>query len=315
MPRSIISSDCKRKIGSHKYLIEQNLIPLLKRTKGTPTYFAKVLKSYFSSKRTPTYFAKVLTLELGFKVTRQDVWRILNENGMTKKKASIVPGLSIQHEREAYIRDLCSLWTNVDQLVFIDEKKFKNQEVLKRAGEYGYSKRGTRLQKHLARSISHSPIIAPTIEVIGALSWRVKPTVTLTGEKGHVGLISFRFEDKKLNFQQILYWLANQLSPLLQPYPMARSILLFDNMPQHRSHQELILQIVNSRGAFVIWNPPNSPDLNPIEKLWDVCLQHQKNCLYDCLLEKRSFTLGDFVSCLKNASMTSKAYRNMLEAL
>jgi hypothetical protein len=36
-------------------------------------------------------------------------------------------------------------------------------------------------------------------------------------------------------------------------------------MPQHQANKERIERAINARGAIVIWNPPNSPDLNPIE--------------------------------------------------
>jgi hypothetical protein len=39
---------------------------------------------------------------------------------------------------------------------------------------------------------------------------------------------------------------------------------------QHRAAEHLIHAAVSSRGAILLWNPPQSPDLNPIEKVQSV---------------------------------------------
>ena len=94
-------------------------------------------------------------------------------------------------------------------------------------------------------------------------------------------MLSFAIAHKKLTILNILHWIEQDLCPHLGPYPGPRSVVVFDNMPQHRSHQLRIEQAVNRRGAYVFWNPPNSPDLNPIEKLWDIGLAHSKRRMFE----------------------------------
>jgi len=52
-----------------------------------------------------------------------------------------------------------------------------------------------------------------------------------------------------------------------------------DNWSVHRSIEAELRERLNERGALLLWNPPNSPDLNPIEKLFDIVLAHMSTRL------------------------------------
>ena len=52
------------------------------------------------------------------------------------------------------------------------------------------------------------------------------------------------------------------LSPTLRP----GDIVIMDNLSAHKS--ELTLELIEQTGARVLFLPPYSPDLNPIEKMW-----------------------------------------------
>ncbi len=127
--------------------------------------------------------------------------------------------------------------------------------------------------------------------------------------------------------------ITQDLVPLLQPYPQARSVVLFDNLPQHRKYKAQITRVywfyrglesspcscipclyeaINARGAFVLWNSPNSPDLNPIEKLWDIVLAYCRQRMFELACgmhgSARKFGCGDLSICLRKARLTSKSY-------
>ena len=111
-------------------------------------------------------------------------------------------------------------------------------------------------------------------------------------------------------------------------------------MPQHRSYQIqieevsqtavssvyhalsrlslLIVQIINARGAYVLWNPPNSPDYNPIEKLWDISLSAISRRIHDLISGNlgrvRAFGQGDLAVCLRNSRMSLHAFYCLLGA-
>lgn len=58
------------------------------------------------------------------------------------------------------------------------------------------------------------------------------------------------------------FWLANFLLPALTP----GHILVMDNATFHKS--EDTRQLINTAGCQLLFLPPYSPDLNPIEKFW-----------------------------------------------
>ena len=57
-------------------------------------------------------------------------------------------------------------------------------------------------------------------------------------------------------------WLQEQLLPVLPP----RSVLVMDNATFHKSQETR--DVIKAAGHFVLFLPPYSPHLNPIEKLW-----------------------------------------------
>jgi hypothetical protein len=122
------------------------------------------------------------------------------------------------------------------------------------------------------------------------------------------------------------------------PFPGPRSVLL-DNGPLHRCiadeiqaalfvffivftsdlsrstsrpHQENVHHR-NAHGAYVLWNPPNSPDLNPIEKMWDVCRAGLQSRARRAILGSlaggvRRANVMDFYHIMQAARMTRHCY-------
>jgi transposase len=58
------------------------------------------------------------------------------------------------------------------------------------------------------------------------------------------------------------------LRPTLRP----GDVLIMDNLSPHKS--ELTLGLIAQAGVQVLFLPPYSPDLNPIEKMWSKVKQH-----------------------------------------
>jgi transposase len=61
------------------------------------------------------------------------------------------------------------------------------------------------------------------------------------------------------------------LRPTLRP----GDIVIMDNLSAHKS--ELTLQLIEQAGARVLFLPPYSPDLNPIEKMWSKVKQYLRS--------------------------------------
>jgi len=57
-------------------------------------------------------------------------------------------------------------------------------------------------------------------------------------------------------------WLEQMLLPCL----VTGSVIVLDNATFHKS--ELTVRLVEEAGCKLLFLPPYSPDLNPIEKLW-----------------------------------------------
>jgi transposase len=65
--------------------------------------------------------------------------------------------------------------------------------------------------------------------------------------------------DCPMNRQIFETWVETQLAPTLKPGDM----VILDNLPAHKS--EKAAAILRQRGAWFLFLPPYSPDLNPIE--------------------------------------------------
>jgi transposase len=294
-----------RRPGSKAYLLEQALLPFVKQYRGKPTCLAIHM-----------------SVILGVPVDRREVWKVLRENNnMTLKIASVVPSLSVPEERLAYWTDLSILWKEPDQVVFIDEKKFRNSDVLDDSQTEGYAEIGARLAPS-AGIFSMAPILPQVSEVVGAIGslsspgWR-----TLRDGKtiGDVGMISMKLVEGSIKINEVMLWIENDLCPLLNPFPGPRSIVVFDNMPSHRTSQLRLKSLINAKGAVLIWNPPRSPDLNPIEKLWDVTTKSATRRIHELAAgvhgASRRFGWGDLIFCLQEARMSTHCYSTCFEGI
>lgn len=59
-----------------------------------------------------------------------------------------------------------------------------------------------------------------------------------------------------------LVFVREVLAPTLQP----GDVVIWDNLGAHRS--SVVREAVEARGASVVFLPPYSPDMNPIERCW-----------------------------------------------
>ncbi|RQH21677.1 IS630 family transposase, partial [Okeania hirsuta] len=75
-------------------------------------------------------------------------------------------------------------------------------------------------------------------------------------------------------------WLENFLLPTLQP----GQVVIMDNAAFHLC--EKIQQLIQGAGCQLLYLPPYSPDLNPIEKCWSWLKSRIRHQLkgFDCLL-------------------------------
>lgn len=70
------------------------------------------------------------------------------------------------------------------------------------------------------------------------------------------------------NSERFVAWLDKKLLPKLQ----RRDVLVMDNLAAH--HDRRVAELCRERGVRLIYQPPYSPDLNPIEPAWALQKQH-----------------------------------------
>jgi transposase len=92
------------------------------------------------------------------------------------------------------------------------------------------------------------------LNLLGAI--RLKGWVVLT--------TTFQSSNKEL----FVAWLAKQLLPKLR----RSDVLVMDNLKVH--HDPRVVPLCVKRGVRVLYLPPYSPDLNPIESGWALQKQH-----------------------------------------
>jgi len=135
-----------------------------------------------------------------------------------------------------YIEDIGS--EIVENLRFIDE----TGSVLNMTLPYGRSLKGE-------RAFDSCPVSqGERISTIGALSTE--------------GLIAGMSYEGTLNGDLFLYFLENFLVPQLK----SGDVVICDNAAAHKVDN--VKELIESKGARVVYLPPYSPDLSPIELYW-----------------------------------------------
>lgn len=166
--------------------------------------------------------------------------------------------------REAWPLEISPI--DPSHLVFLDECGAKtNMTPL-----YGRNFDGTRLVDHAP----HGHYLLTT--VIGALR--------LAGVGACMAL------DAALDAVCFATYVEQFLAPTLQP----GDVVIADNLASHRAAG--VEAIIAERGARLVWLPPYSPDLNPIEKMWSKIKQH--------LRRAKARTQEDLIEAISQALST-----------
>ena len=176
----------------------------------------------------------------GTDVSEPTVCRFLQKAGFTRTKIQHVASQQSEEFRARFAAEMQQY--EPDMLVFIDETGTDRRDSMRK---FGYSLRGkrTKSQKLLVRGTRVSAIGAMSMN--GMLDFRLACSV----DAG-----TFRdFVEKCLLRHLMPFNGRNQ-----------HSIVVMDNASIH--HAEGSIEIIESIGALVIFLPPYSPDLNPIEE-------------------------------------------------
>jgi len=137
-------------------------------------------------------------------------------------------------------------------LVFVDESGADSNVGIRKTA---FSKKGVRPAKHHVLEEERRVNILPAITVDGVLDCWVYEQAT--------------------NQELFERWLEESLLPKCSRYPATeRSVVIMDNASYHRGGN--VQRLFDEAGVVLIYLPPYSPDLNPIEEFFGELKQYTR---------------------------------------
>jgi transposase len=140
----------------------------------------------------------------------------------------------------------------VSQIAYVDETGI--DQYLYR--EYGRAKRG--------------------IQVPGAISGRKYQRVGIVAAQMGKDILAPLQYDGTMDSSLFELWFETRLLPVL---PQC-SVIVMDNASFHRKRK--LLPLAEKTGHTLLFLPPYSPELNPIEHFWSWLKRHLRKALPDC---------------------------------
>lgn len=145
-------------------------------------------------------------------------------------------GFDVQEKRREWKETITP--EMVEHLVFLDESGV-NTDLTRLYGRAPSSQ----------RAVDHAPLNTPKTTT-------VLSSIRLDGEK------AFTTYRGGTTGERFVQYLKETLLPTLRP----GDIVVMDNMRSH--HVKAVRETLEAKGMKVLYLPPYSPDLNPIEKMW-----------------------------------------------
>ena len=109
------------------------------------------------------------------------------------------------------------------------------------------------------RSHGYAPIGKPCID---SYNWQGKKRTNVIGALYDKMLFALDYFKHNINSRIFYEWCKHKLIPSLK----TKCVIVMDNARFHKSKR--IQKLLNRHGHRILWLPPYSPDLNPIEKKW-----------------------------------------------
>lgn len=162
------------------------------------------------------------------------------EAGFSKKKKSLhASERDTEENREKRAEFVAELRTvALEQLVYLDESGVSTQMTR----PYARCQGGQRIR-----------------DSVPGGHWKM---LTILGALDHTGMLAAMTVDAPTDGDVFLAFLDQVLCPRLRP----GQVVVMDNLSSHKV--DGVRERIEARGARVLYLPPYSPDLNPIEKAW-----------------------------------------------
>ena len=171
------------------------------------------------------------------------ICRTIKQQGLTRKKARTIALQQSESKRIEFMVEISAY--NPDMLIWIDETGSDRRNSIR---QYGYSLRGETPRVFQLRVGGKRISVIPVLTTRG-IEDVYTSTETINGEK---------FEE----------FLCQCLLPIILPYDgnNARSVVVMDNASIY--HLDRVKDIITGIGAKLIFLPPYSPDLMPLEEVF-----------------------------------------------
>ncbi len=147
--------------------------------------------------------------------------------------------------REAFVAELRTIAS--EDLIYLDESGVSTQMTRL----YARAPRGQRVHA-----------------TVPGGNWKM---LTILGAMDHNGMLAAMTVEAATDSDVFFAYLENVLCPKLRP----GHVVVMDNLSVHKV--DGVRQRIEATGARVLYLPPYSPDLNPIEKLWSKLKQGLQN--------------------------------------
>lgn len=264
-------SVCERSVDKYLYLFRNNIdLNPGKSTGRTPIIQEKELKIIHEMvddkpDQTLDEYCQIFHNQTDILIGKSIMDRAFKKLNITRKKKSYYAQEQerpdVQKKRNDFIDSIIS--KNPEDFIFLDE-----------AGA------DMRMDNEYARAKSCDRVKA-------AKPFQRGQKISLLSAIGILGIIDFIYVELAINADIFLHFITNMLCPKLKK----GQVILMDNANIHTSPE--IKKAIESRGAILVYLPPYSPDLSPIEKMWSKIKSFMKK------LKPR--TLGEFHNALVEA--------------
>ncbi len=177
------------------------------------------------------------------------VHKALKRLGITRKKATLYKEIN-QNLRQAYLEKLEKL--PAELLIYVDE---------------------TGIDKYLYREYARAPRGQTVIEKISGRRYKRTNIVSGLCQGKWLAPLQYNGTTDSILFE---YWFEHCLLPVAPK----GSIIILDNATFHKKSQ--LQALANSFSCSVLFLPPYSPDLNPIENMWAWLKRKLREILSSC---------------------------------
>lgn len=134
--------------------------------------------------------------------------------------------------------------------------------------------------------------------VVDSVPENYGPNLTTVAVLGLAGIDAPLVMEGAMTGHRFRTYVEQNLAPTLQ----AGDVVVMDNLPAHKVAG--VVELIEARGAEVLYLPPYSPDLNPIELCWSKI----KSALRQAKARTRDTLIDAMAQALRSVTLTDIAH-------